>query len=689
MALRLLRYFRSILLASSPPRIFGEGIDPDGDLFFFSAKAGLSINAVSGFAALVWPPTGIALAALVIFGYRLWPGVFLAAFFVNYMAGAPYLGAVLIAVGNSLEALVGAYLLRKCGFKDTLEHVGSAILFILLAGLTCTLISATIGVASLRGLGVVDNEAALTTWVAWWVGDILGALVVGGFLLNLAYGSPLKKTVSRLAEGIMLFSLLFVFNFAIFANLFGFQEAFRGKTISLYLLFPLLIWAALRFRARGASLALLITSGISVWATVTGQGPFTADVVSRNLLMLQMFIGTTTATVMVLAAAISEYQALNRELSEQKQRVEAILRSIGEGVVVLDTRGRILAVNRAGETMLGIRAIDAIGVRFEDVVLVQDENEAPLQPENDPLHQVLSSEKPEAWSGTKYFLPRRGIRFPVMLTVAPVFQNGKPIGAVKVFRDFSREKESDRWKSESISIVSHQLWSPLASARWYCDVLLADEKESLSDAQRTHILDISQTVGRMTELVTALLNVSRIELGTFSIRSEPVNIREVVREVRMDLTHDIQEKHMDVKEEFSDGPLMMKGDRRLLRIVLQNLLSNGIRYSREGSTVGIEVEERDEQGWLMRISDAGYGIPPEEQGKIFTKLFRASNAQEISADGNGLGLYIVKSIVEGAGGRIWFESVPGATTFFVSFQKFGMRPRIGDRELYQGSSVIS
>src|SRR5918992_5374671 len=153
-------------------------------IYVAAAQLGLRLDAVAGFATLVWPATGISLAALVLFGYRLWPGVFLGAFVGNLLAGAPIFVALGIGVGNTLEAIVGTYALRRVrGFRPSLDRVRDVVALIVLAAGLSTMVSATIGVASLYLGGVVPMADAWKAWRAWWLGDLIADLVVAPALL--------------------------------------------------------------------------------------------------------------------------------------------------------------------------------------------------------------------------------------------------------------------------------------------------------------------------------------------------------------------------------------------------------------------------------------------------------------------------------------------------------------------------
>src|SRR6266568_716961 len=169
-------------------------------IYFSTARLGLSLGAVSRFATLVWFPSGIAVAALLLFGYRLWPGILMGAFLVNLFNGAPLLVAVGIGIGNTLEALVGTYLLKRNRFSHALDHLRDVLFLALLAMPLSTLISATIGVSSLLLGKVIAFSAYYPTWRAWWIGDMISILILTPFLLIWSKWPREKASVKRIAE---------------------------------------------------------------------------------------------------------------------------------------------------------------------------------------------------------------------------------------------------------------------------------------------------------------------------------------------------------------------------------------------------------------------------------------------------------------------------------------------------------
>jgi signal transduction histidine kinase len=270
------------------------------------------MDAVAGFATLVWPPSGIALAALLIFGNRLWPGVLIGAFTVNVWTGAPIPVALAMGVGNTLEAVLGAYALRRfAGFRLPFDRVRHAIGLIALAALLSTTVSATIGCVALRLGGIVRPGHFVQTWRAWWVGDALGDLVVAPLLLAWSQAPSIRFRSIRFVEVAALGASLIAVGFLVFVG-----APDPGRIRQIYMTFPLLIWAALRFGLRGATLVTFLLSAIAVACTAVGLGPFVRSSLSENLLDLQVFMAVAAATALLLGAAISERAADMRRREE-------------------------------------------------------------------------------------------------------------------------------------------------------------------------------------------------------------------------------------------------------------------------------------------------------------------------------------------------------------------------------------
>lgn len=291
-------------------------------IYFSTAKLGLMMDAVSGFATLVWPPTGIALAALLLFGYDLWPGIALGAFLVNFSAGAPALAACGIAVGNTLEAVLGAYWLRRFpGFSGTLGRVQDVLGLVVVAALASTMVSATVGVSSLYFAGIVALSTYGSTWIAWWIGDMLGNLVVAPLLLTWGSAPRIQFKTRKIVEAGGVALLLIGIGLAVFGGLF--PTAQNGYPLT-YMIFPPLIWAALRFGPRGAVSATSAMSVLAIWGTAEGFGPFAEDTLSGSLIFLQLFMGAVAVTVLFMAAVVTERREAEKTAREGEVRISQL-----------------------------------------------------------------------------------------------------------------------------------------------------------------------------------------------------------------------------------------------------------------------------------------------------------------------------------------------------------------------------
>jgi signal transduction histidine kinase len=283
-------------------------------VYIVAARAGLMMDAVAGFATLVWPPSGLALAALLVFGAGLWPGVLIGAFVANLLAGAPIPVALGIGVGNTLEALLAVYALRRIpDFQVSLERLADVIGLIVLAAGLSTMVSATIGVTSLYLGGIISSAQLAETWRAWWLGDLIGDLLVAPVLLVWASRPRTRVDPKRRLEAVALGIGVIVASVLIFGGPAGPPTA-TGKFAQAYMFFPLLIWAALRFGQRGAVSTAFIVSVIAISGTTMGHGPFVRPALYQSLIALQTFMGIAAATFLVLGASISERRRAEEEM---------------------------------------------------------------------------------------------------------------------------------------------------------------------------------------------------------------------------------------------------------------------------------------------------------------------------------------------------------------------------------------
>jgi PAS domain S-box-containing protein len=279
-------------------------------LYFGAAKLGLSMAFVADQVTVVWPPTGISIAALLVIGLRFWPAVTIGAFLTNITTGAPVSAALGIAAGNTLEALLPVWALRKFfDFHLRFDRLKDAVSFVLIAAAFGTIVSATVGVMSLCLTGVKVWSEYFLLWRVWWLGDAASALVFAPPLI--ALGSRLKSTWSRrqLVEGVVVCATLFLLSAVIFAGVLG--DDISAHPLE-YVLFPFVIWAALRLGPPGTAAVVLVASAVAIWGTRIGLGPFSTGLVQESLFLLQAYLVVIATTGLVLSAVIAEWKAAER-----------------------------------------------------------------------------------------------------------------------------------------------------------------------------------------------------------------------------------------------------------------------------------------------------------------------------------------------------------------------------------------
>ena len=264
--------------------------------YWLAARLSLNLALVHGQVTPIWPPTGIALVAILVFGRRVWPAIFAAALAVNLPIGPSPLGAAVIAAGNTLAPLAAAELLGRVGFHLELDRLLDAAAIIGLAALVGMAISATIGTSVLVLSGTVPANGFWPTWAVWWTGDAMGVLLVAPFLLGLLPRAPGPPLTLRIAAELT--ALLIGIALATFAL---FQNRLRLE----YLVLPLIMVAAWRFRLRGAAPAALVASGVAVWSAVHGTGPFATESVVQKMITLQVFNVCVALTSFVLASFVT------------------------------------------------------------------------------------------------------------------------------------------------------------------------------------------------------------------------------------------------------------------------------------------------------------------------------------------------------------------------------------------------
>lgn len=368
-----------------------------------------------------------------------------------------------------------------------------------------------------------------------------------------------------------------------------------------------------------------------------------------------------------------------KELKSEKDRLNTILYSIGDGVFVVDRNLNIIIMNDTASELSGYGVDESIGRPYKEILNFIFEKDGKAN--DDFINQAIITGETQSMGDHTQIIRKDGEKVAVSDSAAPLKdKDGDVIGVVVVFRDVSKEREVDKAKTEFVSLASHQLRTPLTSIGWYAEMLLSGDAGEINEDQKNYLTEIDKGNKRMVDLVDSLLSVSRIDLGTFAIEPKPTDFIDISNTVIKELKTNIEKKGTIIKTDYDELPLI-EADPSLTRIIFQNFISNAVKYTPDGGEVTVRIKKQD-PNILISVSDNGYGIPKDQQNKIFQKLFRADNIQNKDVEGNGLGLYVVKAIVEKSGGKIWFESEENkGTTFSATLPLSGMKKKEGSRGL--------
>lgn len=624
-------------------------------LYVALARIGLGFHAVSEFATLVWPPSGIALAALLTFGFRYWPSIAVGAFVVNLWNGAPIPVALGIAAGNTGEALFAAWALRQIpGFRNSLDRLKDVLGLVVLGGVVSPMISATVGVASLSLGGILEPAARTEAWRAWWLGDSIAILVVTPLLLT--WRAPaVGDRRPTLAESATLTLLLGL------ASYFLFDLTSQGIAS---LLAPLLIWAALRFDVRGAARATFLVSVIAVWATARRHGPFASPVIEEGLVRLQAFMDLTAATFLVLGAMTLERrraEQARRRAEENTHESEARYRTLADAVEQLmwinDAEGRVTYFNHQWETMIG-PVEEGREMGWTDRI----------HPEDRPA--MLEKRSTAIAAGQPYRVEcrirtRSGEYRWFLARVVPVrdpkgnvrswFGSAADVHRLKttqeeLLRAKEAAEEAGRAKDRFLATLSHELRTPLTPVLAFITLLQRDP--TLSREARRRVEIVRRNAELEARLIDDLLDLTRVATGKLEIHPETVGVQEAIDHALEICRGEADEAGVKLERFASKDELFVRADPARLRQIFWNIVKNAIKFTPRGGRVALRASSAPMGRVAVEIADTGVGISASEMSLIFRPFEQAAHGK----GGLGLGLTISRALVEAHEGTLTARS---------------------------------
>jgi len=614
--------------------------------YFGAAKIGLHLSVAHGVITPVWPPTGIALAALLIFGPRMWPAVAAGALLANATSGVSLWVAAAIAVGNTLEAVVGAWLLRRAGFRPALDRARDVLLLTLLAGLFATTIAATNGVTT---LAIANSDAASPygeAWVLWWLGDTMGALLVAPFLLVWSR-PPRDLPNARIAEGLVLLAALAAVSASVFLG---------GLWRYPYLVFPLLVWATLRFRQHGAATASFVVAAFAVAGVVTENTPLGEDLsTTTQVEILQALIAFAAVSLLVLGATLSERdeaEAAHR-LTTASLREAQELAHIGswewdiprDRVTWSDELYRIYGLRRTGDTLDYADYLRRIHPTDRDQVQATVQEAVENRSSFDFTHRIVLDD------GRERTVQGRGR---VVLNEA-----GEAVRMVGTAQDITDRRLVEELRDNILVAVSHELRTPLTAVLGFALTLKARAVD-LTDEQTREIIDrMAEQAARLERLLADLLDLDLLRRRRVRAELVEIDVGALVERVARDHGHGGHplELHAD--------PVVAAVDAAKTERIVENLIANAVKHTPPGTPIAVSVRAEG-PGVLIRVDDGGPGIPDGLKQEIF-ELFARGGADDAAVPGTGIGLALVAQFAALQGGRAWVEDgEAGGASFRVT-----------------------
>jgi len=642
-------------------------------VYFLAAELGLSLATLHQNVTPVWPPTGIAIAALLIFGSRVWPGVFIGALAANLATNISVASAFGIATGNTLEALVAWFLLQRSKRWDkSFESVRDVLRFIVYAAVLAPLVSATIGSLSVCLGDPQQWNTFVWLWLTWWMGDGFGALIVSPLLLS--WSSSRKIDQRDMPELASLFVLLVIVVLIVFAGWFPGPV----KTYPLaYLSLPCLLWAAVKFDQRIVTSAIVLMAAVAVWGAKHSYGPFYQANANVGLLLLISFVGTSTLMTLLVCAVTTERRKAEQEkwklasaLEHHLKRVEDIVAHVPG--VVWEAWGkpdavsqRIDFVSSHVEKMTGYSEEEWLSTPNFWLSIVHPDDKERAAAEAAAMFESrkggtsrfrwMHKDGREVWVEAQSIvvcdesgpLGMRGVTIDITAAVKAEFERSELLRRESQARQ--QAEEASRLKEEFLATVSHELRTPLNAVVGWSRLLRSGQLDADGKSHAVEVIERNAAAQR--QIIEDLLDVSRIVTGKLRISTQPVDLLLVIHAAIDAVRPAAEAKEIKIATHVEAPDVIVRADVERLQQVFWNLLANAVKFTPTGGAVDVYLERSDSQA-EVRIEDTGPGVPADFLPRIFERFSQADGSSTRKHGGLGLGLAIVRHLVELHGGTV-------------------------------------
>lgn len=672
--------------------------------YFVTGKFGLSLAFTNQSTSLVWPPAGIALAALLLFGYRYWPAVFLGAFWVNATTAGSAVSCAAIAAGNTLEALAAAYLINRYtgGGPRIFDRAQNILRFAVLAGVVSTAVAATAGTLTLCLSGLAEWSTAGVVWSTWWLGDMMGVFVVTPLIVLWALPTEPRRGPYQFFETCFLLVFLLGASIAVFGGFFSYVNYYPLSFVCL----PFVIWSVFRLSQREAVTAIFLISAVAIGATTHGLGPFARQTPGESLWILQVFLSAVTVIALTLITMVVERRRAEAALKASEEKFRLVVDASPVAMAMLDREGRVLLVNTQMEKLFGYTRRELIGRSVNSLIperfaaaaesrrffrdargLRKDGTEFPLEAGLNPIRTdsgvlIMASivdttermrretdlkEKLEAIERLNAAMEHSNLelarRQATTLSLLSDLQDSK--SNLEKQRQSLQEanqklKQLSAVKDEFVSTVSHELRTPLAVIKEGVELVLDQILGELNDEQKDFLSTVNENIDRLTYLINNILDLSKIEAGRVSLVRRKTRVKPLIKTVVHNSRLMLARRTIEI-EPMVDYDVFADPERTMQ--VLQNLFVNAIKFTAEDGVISFRTRRLDGRVEIS-VKDDGVGIAQEDLPKMFKKFSQVGDTKN-RPKGTGLGLALAKQLVELQKGEIDVHSEKGKGTEFT------------------------
>ncbi len=659
-------------------------------LIFLGGELGLLLPFVNFNVSMMWPPAGIALAILLLFGGRFFPAVVLGTFVTSgvlplfHRETVPYAVGILSTIGSTLSAWIAYSAFRWFQLSLDLDRPKNLFYFLLVSVMGATLTAASIGGFSLALFNVIPVDVIGMKIVTWWIGDAMGVLLITPFCL--CWRRFPNWRAPQWAEWGLVFVVILILAELIF-NVFGISSI--NPSPKTFLIFPVLFWVGTRFYQRGITLCMILFGGLGIYATINAHGLFKNDQDLEGLFLLQGYLFVIACSGLFLAAIQQEREKSTQELKEslalhQKTADRLLLatKSAHIGVWDYDIPNNNLFWDEGMYELYGVAPSDA---HHYETWVRSLHPEDRVQAEEDI--QTALRMKQNFDSAFRIVRPDGTILHIKAFAHLQTDRAGNPIRMMGINWDQSKIKEAeaqlikgkeaaeaaDRSKSEFLAMMSHEIRTPMNGVIGFARLLKGTE---LSEEQQEFVGIIETSGLSLMNLLNDILDLSKIEAGKIVLEKHPAEIGPLIQDLCTLFRLKAKEKGITLELSLDPRiPSALWTDPTRLKQIFQNLISNAIKFTSKGKiTVNVRVLEEPipsfgEITLEIIVQDTGIGIDPAVIPLLFNPFMQADSSTTRRFGGTGLGLVIIKRLSELMGGSVRVESELGqGSTFFCTFK---------------------